>query len=548
MSNLFSTIYTDVLDELQVKSKARIYQHDFNAWSYDVLGRRYYQKLAEVSEEVVSGKLTRTAVKSANGCGKSLWLSDLVCWWVTAFPPEESLAIMSAPTLHQIQNVLMAYLKNSYNYVLKESEKNKEPFPFPGWINEALEWKYETPAGNENIAFGKRPSDKDIVSTFQGTRKLRTLVALDEGGGIPPELFTAAEAVATGQDSRIVTIGNPDQRGTEFFRIFTVPKLSNEWNTHTISAYDLPTITGEMVYPGEPDKQKRMLEGLTSRDWIEHKERTWAETLPDGTLKWDARGLAKVLGEFPGETDNTFFPQAAIDLSHENEIDNPEAPIIMGVDLAAGGSDESVVYVNRGGRVRLFDKEIHYDDGGEDRKTTGTWSKEDEVTSARRVHAIAQYIGADEVRVDAAGLGGAIYKMLSRLDEFDDAEYFLDAIIGSNSSSDKDRWANRRAENHDSLRRQMVDGLIDLDPLDTILRDELLGLTYELNNRGAVQITKKADMRNIMGGSPDRLDALIYATRSDDDESLFQPGDIYTPEIEEFVEEASYYSMSSFGW
>ncbi len=504
-------IIDEALAEVAVKSQKRIYQHDFNAWSADVLGRRYYEKLREISDVALFGDKTRTAVKSANGCGKSLWLADLVTWWSTAFPPEDSLAIITAPTLHQIQNVMFTYLKNNYGYVAQEAKSDNLPFAFNGtWINESLEWKYAKPngAGNENIVFGKRPSDQDIVSTFQGTRKARTLIAIDEGGGVPGELFTAAEAVGTGGETVIVTIGNPDKRGTEFHKKFSDPKENKEWNTFTISAYDLPTMTGEIVYPGEPEKQEKMLKkGLTTREWIEHKERVWK--VGD---KWDARGLAKVLGEFPGETDNTFFPQSAIDRSGENEIDGAGARVIIGADVAAAGSDESVVYVNRGGNVRLFDKEIHYSDGGEDRITTGVWSKEDEVSSARRLHAIATHLGAHELRVDAAGLGGAIFKMLERLDEFSDKCYELFAIIGSNTASDRDQWANKRAENHDSLRRQMIDGLIDLDPSDDVLRNELLVATYALNNRGAVQITPKREMVSQFGGSPDRMDALIYAT------------------------------------
>lgn len=549
MAGYLTDVITGAMAEIEKKSKKRIYQNDFDAWAADVLGRKYYEKIREVNADLMLGQKTHTAVKSANGCGKSLWLADYSTFWVTAFPPEESLAIITAPTLHQIQNVIFKYLKDNYGYVLRQTQQSKEPFPWPGWINESLEWKYQIPGvGNENIVFGKRPSDKDIVSTFQGTRKNRTLVAIDEGGGVPTDLFTAAEAVATGGTVQIVTIGNPDKRGTEFHRIFTVPNMMREWNLHTISAYDLPTMTGEIVYPGEPEKQAQMLNsGMTTREWIEHKERVWQVG-----GKWDARGLAKVLGEFPGETDNTFFPQEALDASHEADIDPAGAYVTMGVDLASSGDDESVVYVNRGGNVRLFEKEIHYDDGGEDRTTTGVWSKEDEVTSARRVHAIAQYLGVDEVRLDSAGMGSGVFKMLERLDEFTDKQYTLFAIQGANSSNDRDRWDRRKEENYDNLRRQLVDGLIDLDPNDAVLRDEILLVTYGFNNRGAIKITPKKEMRSQFGGSPDRLDALIYATV--DVTELFgpQPGQTLNHDIDEEIDSGGFYygneGISSFGW
>lgn len=521
MSGYLSSVIDEAMGDIAQRSRKRLYQTDFEAWSADVLGRRQYEKMRLINHDVVhgvksaNGLKTRTVIKSANGCGKSLDVADLITWWVTVFPPEDTLAIATAPTLDQIERVIFKYLKDNYGYAKNSGH------PFLGSINESLEWKYNIPGvGNEAIAFGKRPTDKDIVSTFQGTRKLRTLVAIDEGGGVPTDLFTAAEAVATGEYSRIVAIGNPDRRATEFHRKFTVPEEMAEWNTHSISAYELPTMTGEIVYD-DPEKQQRLLKGLTSREWIENKERVWRTN-----GRPDARFLAKVMGEFPGETDNAFFAQENIDKAHDTVIDEPGARVFLGVDLAAGGEDESVVYVNRGGNVRLFDKEVHYDDGGEDRTTSGVWSKEDELTSARRVHAIAMNCGADEVRVDAAGLGGGIFTNLVRLDEFRDKCYTLVSIIGSNSSPDRDQWSNVRSYNHDYLRQQMRDGKIDLDPNDKDLRDELLVITYDLNNRGAVQITPKRQMRSEMGGSPDRLDAVIYSVV---DTSMYTSPDANTP-------------------
>lgn len=497
------------MKDIAERSKKRLYRTDFLAWADDVLDRRYYEKMADIGDAIATNRdrKTRTAVKSANGCGKSLILSDLITWFVTVHPPQETLAIVSAPTLHQINNVIFKYLKTTYGYVKEKSFLDNVPFPFVGWINESLEWKFNMPGvGNQNLVFGKRPTDTDIVSTFQGTRGSgRTLVALDEGGGIPTELYTAAEAVATGGDVRIVTIGNPDKRATEFHRIFTDDRLQAEWGLHTISAYDLPTYTGEIVYD-DPDKQAEMLNGLTSRKWIEHKERVWRVN-----GKPDARFLAKVLGEFPGETDNAFFAQEIIDLSFDNEIDVPGAKTVLGVDLAGMGDDESVVVVNKGGRARVFDREVPYMDGAEARVTTGVWSKEDEITSARRVHAIAMYLGADEVRVDASGMGKGIFSALERLDEFADKCYILIGLMGANSSPDKNLWNNYRSFAHDSLRGLMRDGLADLDPADTVLRDQLLSVTYELDNRGRIAITKKSDMRSEMHGSPDRLDAVINA-------------------------------------
>lgn len=517
-------IFDAALDEIHQRSRKRIYQTDYLAWAADILGRRYYARMQEIATEIATpttGK-NRTAVKSANGCGKSFLLTDVGTWWVTAFPPEESLAIFTANGRDQIERVCFKYLKDNYGYMAKRA-KEGEGYPPIGWISEQLEWNYSKPdgSGKEAIAFGKRPADQDIVSSFQGTRKRRTLVALDEMGGLPEDILTAAEAVTTGEESRIAGIGNPDRRGTMFYRIFTDARLSSEWNTFTISAYDLPTMTGEKVYPNDPGREGALRGGLTAAKWIAHKERVWktgGEIVFDEALgldrnltgKPDARFKAKVLGEFPDEDDRAFFAESDIQAAMERNIE-PDGSVVLGVDLAAMGGDESVVFVNRGGHARVFDKTILYDDGGQQRETTGTWSREDEVTSARRVHAIAQHLGAEEVRMDAAGLGGGVAAMLMRLDEFNDRSYTLIQVIGSNSSSDRDQWANARAEHHDQVKRLLREGKVDLDSNDAVLRDQMLTITFDLNQRGAVQITKKADLRSEMHGSPDRMDALIYS-------------------------------------
>lgn len=478
---MFDGIAALAVAEMQQKSQARVYQTDPEAWMADVLGVRLWSKQAEIAEAFVSNR--RNAVKSANGCGKSALGAALVSWWCSVFPVEESLAIISAPTLSQIEKVIFAYLKNNH------ASARTLGTPLRGELSEELTWKVQNPVTGKNdfLAFGKRPADKDIVSSFQGTRKLRTFVLLDEAGGVPRDLFTAAEAVTTGEASRLLAIGNPDHRGTEFYNIFTRAELMEEFWLGTISAFDLPTFTGERVYT-DARQEELFQKSLTSVDWVEHKRRVWGET--------DARWLSKVLGEFPGETDNTFFGQSALDAGVDNVIvDDASVRPVLGVDVARFGDDESVIYVNRGGRVRLAD----------------SWGKVDTVVSARRVHQFAMSVDAAEVRVDASGIGGAVFDMLDSLDEFNEKRYVLIGVDGAARSPDPAQWANARAYNHDSLRKQLMDGQLDIDFDDVELRDQLLMVTYRFNNRGAVQITPKDELRGVMGGSPDRLDACIYA-------------------------------------
>lgn len=542
-------IINEAMAEIERKSKKTLYQNDFLAWKSDILGKEYYTKMEEIALEIAhpSNGKTRTAIKSANGTGKSFILSDIGTWWVSAFPPEESLAIFSANGRDQIERVIFAYLKHNYGYM-----KSHDHTP-PGWINEQLEWKFTRAdgSGNEPIAFGKRPADTDIVSSFQGTRKRRTLVGFDEMGGLPEDLFTAAEAVTTGGDSRFIGIGNPDRRATPFHNLFTRPKLAEEWNLYTISAYELPTMTGELVYE-DPAKQEAMLtSGMTTRSWIEHKERAWRSEEPDGTLKPNGLFKAKVLGEFPDEDDSTFFPETDINAAMDRDI-QPGDYKIAGVDLGFGGEDESVFTVNRGGHCRVFDEQVAFkdDQGTVLGKTSGTWNKAQPMESSRRIHAIAMYLGIDEVRVDASGAGTGVYENLTEMREFEDRTYTVVGVHGGAASDNINQWNKKRDEQHDYLRRMLREGRLDLDPTDLKLKDEMLITTYDFSTRGAIKITPKKQLKNQFGGSPDRLDSLIYAVC--DMQQLFgpQPGDVLTADQDEYVDDYSgfYEQLSEYGW
>ena len=519
MDEYWSSVVSGALGDLRDRSKARVYREDPQAWLSDVLGRRWYSKQEQIAHEWLGS--TRTAVKSANGCGKSYLVADLITWVVATHDLDDTLCIVSAPTLSQIEKVIFAYLK-----INKGLARTGSGLSLPGRITEQLEWKLDTPDGANFLVFGKRPADKDIVSSFQGTRKLNTFVFLDEAGGLPQDMFTAAEAVITSDNSKIMAIGNPDHRGTEFHRIFTDERYAQDWSLSSISAFDLPTFTGEIVY-ADADKQDQLLKGLTSVEWVDHKRRAWGEE--------SARWKSKVLGEFPGEADNTFYSQAVIDSAYDADLsDNvdSERPV-LGLDVARYGSDENRLYINYGGFVRQY---------ADDTDTGGAWSKTDLITTARKVHDVAQKVGARLVNVDVNGVGGGVVDALLTLSEFADAVYDVGAINGSNASPDNARWGNARAWHYDNLRELMGEGKLDLDYNDEQLREQLISQTYKFNPRGSILITSKDEMKKNGLHSPDALDAAILSVLDFVDAKGPQPGEVVAYEASD--SEHSFYSSN----
>lgn len=554
--------FEEALRELRRRSKVKLYQTDFDAWAWDILGLRNYEKMREITHDCLFAHKERTLIKSGNGTAKSFAQAQMILWAGSVFEEGQTISIVSAPSIPQLQKVTFGYLKSFHGNVAKNLD-----FTVPGRIDENLGWVSEGKSGKIWLATGRKPPDQDAVSMFQGLRSQfgMTYVWFDEAGGMSRSMFTAAEAVMTGDQARFAGIGNPDNTGTEFQSAFTDPEKAAEYNLHTVTAYDTPVFTGERVYPRTPEGdalEARMLKSLTSRRWVAHKSRIWAsggEVVPDplnptdsrynmrvrkitktekfdksnpnhlgreltkidgkkhvileaSEVKWDARGLSKVMGEFPDGGDFAFFPQSVVNTAHETEIvEDMSIRPVLGLDVARFGEDESVIYSNRGGLVRLVD----------------SWGKEDTVYTARRVHQYAMSVNAAEIRVDSTGVGGGVYDMLKNLDEFYPRNYNVIGVDGAKRSPDPRRWANSRAHNHEQLREAMLSGRVDLDISDKELTDQIINTTFKFNKNGAVQITPKDEMKTEMDGSPDRLDAAIYAVI--DTSGLFQPEPLVKP-------------------
>lgn len=473
----------EAIAQFRTAQLRNLYRRDYTAWKADVLGYRTYEKMQHITEVALFGDVPRTAIKSSNGTSKSFEIAAMISWVVSVHEPGEAVAIVTAPSIPQMEKVTWAYLKTN------KGRAEERGFTLPGWLTEDLGWKMRGPHGNIDLAFGRKPAPGTEVSVFQGTRSQfgKTFVFIEEAGGVSKALFTAAEAVLTGADARGVYIGNPDDPGTEWQKIFEDKKYEADFNRFTISSFDLPTFTGEVVYPDDPVMQDRMLKALTQRSWVEHKKRIWGEH--------DARYLSKVLGEFPKDGGSGFFGSAVINKAIDTVIEEDlDVPVVLGVDVARMGADESVVYSNRGGRVRL----------------EASWGKTDTYESSQKIHAIARRLNPTEIRIDGTGVGAGVWDNLANNPEFA-GPWTVIGVEGASASPDLTKWANKRAYMHDSAREQMVAGEIDLDFEDQELKDQLTLITFKFHNRGGVQIAKKEDMKTEMGGSPDRADAFIYA-------------------------------------
>lgn len=481
-SFIMSEMEGDVLAEWRRKSRSILYQSDPHAWMSDILGKRWWSKQEEIAWSVVQN--TRTIVKSCNGVGKTQLGGDLVSWFVSVFPPEETSVLLSAPVREQIDTMMFKYLRQNYQLGIQLGNK------LLGEITRWPKWVVHDPF-DKDIVLPKRPADQNLISSFQGVHDAHVLVGLDEAGGLPEDLYIGAEAVTTNQHARIFAIGNPDRRNTPFHARFTEKRYDETWGPgrHTISAYDSPNFTGEMIYPDDPQRDAEIKKLLVQVQWAKDME----QMAPAGVV------AAKVRGEFPDSDDSTFFHESLLAKSWDTIIEEDvTVPKFLGVDLSYQGDDKCAAYLNWGGKIRKVDEWTKFE---------GT----EHIESARRINTLAKLHGVTEVRVDAAGTGSGVYSNLVNLDEFKDRQYTVIGIVGAKSSPDLNQWKTQRTWHYWQFRVAMAAGEIDLDIEDIELRDEIQRQTYKIDKQGRVQITPKDEMKAAGIKSPDHLDAAIYS-------------------------------------
>ena len=408
-----------------------------------------------------------TAVRSAHSTGKSHIASRAAAWWVDVHDVDEVFVVTTAPTATQVKAILWRYIKAAHRIG-----------GLSGYITESdvPEWKVD----GRLVAYGRKPQDlsspEEAASAFQGIHARYVLVILDEAGGVPEWLWNAVDTLVTSPTNRVLAIGNPDDPSSHFEKVC---RPGSGWNSIKLSAFDTPAFTGE-------DVPQDLLDVLVGPDWVEERKQRWGEDSP--------LYVSKVLAEFPEVSDDMLIPVSWVreaverDLSHEAIHERGT----FGMDVARQGKDETVIYSNRGGVVRL---EFARRGLGDTMKATG------ELMS--RLEDQDMFVPAI---IDADGLGAGVF------DRAAEQEAPVAPFHGGQRAFKPKKFKNRRSEQWWALRELFQDGLIDLDPEDEDLQAQLTSIKWSMDSAGRVCVETKDEMKKRGLPSPDRADAVMMST------------------------------------
>jgi hypothetical protein len=431
-------------------------------WVRTVLGQEPWSKQIEILESVRDNRVT--AVKSSHGVGKSFCASLVSLWYLYTHRP--SIVLTTAPTDRQVKGILWKEIRVAHQ---------KAKYPLGGTL-----LTQELKLDPDWFAWGFTAPDYD-PDRFQGFHEVHLLVVADEASGISEEIFEGIDGVLTSEHARLLMIGNPTNPSGRFAKSFKSTGISKI----SIPAFDTPNFTQygitetDIINNTWEEKQTGDIPApyLVTPRWVADRYKDWGNASP--------LYLAKVLAQFPQNSEDTLIPLHLIEAAVDRTLSVSE-PNEISVDVARFGSDSSIIMQRKGSVARILK----------------TIRKNDTMELSGEVIVALRSTGAIIAKIDSIGVGAGVF------DRLNEQEFPVFEMQSGGASSDKERYANARAEWWWNLRDRFESGDIDIED-DEELIAQLANIKYKVTSRGQILIESKDDMKKRGLPSPDKGDALM---------------------------------------
>jgi len=390
----------------------------------------------------------RISVRSGHGIGKSTVLAWLIIWFLFCY--KDAQVPCTAPTSEQIHDVLW-----------KEISVWLEKMPVP------IKAKFDYTVGYLRIKdrprswFARaRTARKENPEALAGVHSEFVMMCIDEGSGVPNEIFKVAEGALTNEDVLVVMISNPTRTEGYFYDTQHIDNVA--WQNLGFNSEDSPIVSKEYI--------KRMEEKY-GRDSDEFKIR--------------------VSGEFPQE--GIMDEQGYVPLINKNQIikvsvDIPfTGRVKMGVDPSGEGDDQTAWIQRDNFIAKIMATE----------KTSNPKGIAHKTITLKELNKI----DGEDIICDNFGEGANVpLEIMSASND----NLHIKGVNWGEKADDEEVYANKRAECYFRAREWLIKGGM---LLDDILIDEMTKIKYRRTISGKLIIMEKKNMRQEMGKSPDRADA-----------------------------------------
>jgi len=441
-------------------------EHKLDRYPYNAPKKWQRRKLQEVSDHRKMNRVRadlgldlipfRVAVSSGHGVGKSALVSWIIeCFMATT---ADCRGVVSANTASQLETKTWPELAKWHNLSIVNHWFN--------WTASTYSYAPYPEDRRKNYMFNASTVSEERSEAFAGLHNVGSVavVIFDEASGIEPILYEIVDGVAAaGTEFYFFAFGNPTRPDGPFFDCFY---------KH-----------GDMF---------QVLTFLDNRD-VEGTNLLAQQQIVDKYGGEDADEVKiRVRGVFPSKSYDGFISATDVDSAIHRELTyDPQSPIIVGVDAARYGDDDTKIRVRAGRDARSFEK------------VTIPYSSTIDV--AREAKQIFDKYDADMIVCEGVGPGaGAI-------DQLIEWGYPVTEVHPNAAADDPKRYGNVRSEWWHKMKVWLQNrGCIE-DDAD--LYGDLTNVQYSVDTstkgRGSgVYLESKAKMKDRGLPSPDDGDSL----------------------------------------
>jgi hypothetical protein len=468
-------------------------------FAWEVLGIWCWSKQREMLRLMAANP--NVAVRSGQKCSKSLTIVIFSLWWLLMKPGAK--VFVTSSDYRNISTVFWNELKG----VLRQSR-----VAIGGHCA-------ETPMGGFQLEDGRfiKGFSTDKIEGWGGFSGPSMLFLIDEASRIEQPIFEAIDGNRAG-GGHLAMVGNPTQNIGPFFDAFHAQR--DHWATMAISSTQTPNCTGEKVQlrTGPATwKWTNRVPGLA--DPAQLKERARRYGGEDHPFY-----LVRVLGDFSRDTDDSIVPLGLVEAAQQRykirgkDYVGGEGRLVLGVDPARYGTDATAIAVRRGRRIYrvatlhkantqkicAMVKELidHYNgpsNNPQNRAKRGTQTPlvNVDVTGGYGVGVV------DMLPEMRAELGGKLCE--------------VGEVNASERSDDDDAFNNMRTQLLFGVREWLEGGQCALpwtaitQVEDDQLAADLIATKFSFDARGRRKAQSKDEVRDILGRSPDRGDAIALS-------------------------------------
>jgi hypothetical protein len=413
--------------------------------------------LEKVRDGLPLNHAIRLATASGHGVGKTALVSWLILWAISTCP--DTRGVITANTETQLKTKTWAELGKWYHRFI-----GQEAFTLTATAIFSNDSAHERTWRIDMVPWSERNTE-----AFAGlhNKGRRILVIFDEASAIPDVIWETTEGALTDADTEIVwcVFGNPTRNTGRFRECFPGQRFAKLWDSTQVDSAAV---------------------SFTNKEQIQ----TWISTYGEDSDFVRVR----VKGIFPRRGENEFITSADVQAATSREaLAFPHDPLVIGVDVARYGTNESVIFFRKGRDARSIAPI----------RLRGVST----VTLAGRVSEVFHQYHVDAIFVDGGGVGGGVVDQLRALHlHVFDIQFGAKADGGGwSAGTEGERYANKRAEMWGAMREWIKGGAI---PDDRDLSAQLVGPLYAFNNRNEILLEAKEDMMKRGLDSPDLADAL----------------------------------------